>query len=106
MNLDIEKLTEKLQKRYNIPLRELKDIYETSETQTAESGQAPLGKPEASGAVADVTEIMKRQIIDGLHTDGGHHKQWYLELILQLICTNEEYEKIKETEGWEEGIAP
>ena len=42
MNLDTEKLTGLLQKRYNIPLRELNHIYELSEAQTAKGGQAEV----------------------------------------------------------------
>jgi len=37
MNLDTEKSTETLQKRYNIPIRELKDIYEIAEIQRESS---------------------------------------------------------------------
>lgn len=42
MNLDTEKLTELLQKRYNIPLKELNHIYELSEAQTDKGGQAEV----------------------------------------------------------------
>ena len=52
---------------------------------------------------------------DGLMTDGGHHKQWYLEQIIQTLA-NEKYESLckaaccgkdgPETYDWEEGIAP
>jgi len=43
--------------------------------------------------------------IDGLCTDGGHHKQWYLEQILLLF--NEE-DTIRELnmEDIEQGVAP
>lgn len=46
----------------------------------------------------------------GLMTDGGHHKQWYLEQI--LLALDEPVAEIKEwldAAGygqWEEGIAP
>ena len=45
-------------------------------------------------------KIVKELILDGLLTDGGHHKQWYLEEIakaLDIDLSNEEYE---------EGVAP
>ncbi len=42
--------------------------------------------------------------LDGLYTDGGHHKQWYLERILQIL---EDKKTIKLLESqWEKGIAP
>jgi len=40
-------------------------------------------------------------------TDGAHHKQWYLERILELLAPkNEDIEKTRDKLGWEEGIAP
>lgn len=42
MNLDAEKLTGLLQKRYNIPLKELNHIYELSGSQTDKGGQAEV----------------------------------------------------------------
>ena len=50
------------------------------------------------------TDKAKRLVLEALYTDGGHHKQWYLEEIGKAlgIDIKSEYEKIK----WEEGIAP
>jgi len=47
-------------------------------------------------------------IIEALNTDGGHHKQWYLDQILRKLISKEEYFKYKNDEnyGWEDGIAP
>jgi len=43
-------------------------------------------------------------LVDGLQTDGAHHKQWYLNEVLTLI----DEESAKEVEGWtgDAGIAP
>ena len=34
-------------------------------------------------------------LLRGLHTDGAHHKQWYLEEILKLIIGVKEVKKLK-----------
>jgi len=52
---------------------------------------------------------IKQLCIDGLETDGGHHKQWYLEQI--LIKIGYDLEKVRKEEqekgyGWYYGIAP
>ena len=49
----------------------------------------------------------KQTIIDALETDGGHHKQWYLELL--LVKLGFDFETVrKEEQGkghdWEPGI--
>ena len=41
---------------------------------------------------------------DALMTDGGHHKQWYLEEILKEIVTN--FDELKNRYDWEDGIPP
>jgi hypothetical protein len=43
--------------------------------------------------------------LEGLTTDGAHHKQWYLEKMLKLLTPND-YEKTKEEFNWDEGIPP
>jgi len=59
------------------------------------------------------SEVAKatRLILDGLHTDGAHHKQWYLEQIGELmglgVTMQMEFEREKkEGKGWERGIPP
>ena len=52
---------------------------------------------------------LKDFILDGLCTDGGHHKQWYLEQILiklgfDLETLRKEFQK--EGYDWDESIAP
>jgi len=49
---------------------------------------------------------IKEQALKGLLTDGGHHKQWFLEAILGMLTTEKEWLYLKEKEQWEEGIAP
>lgn len=45
--------------------------------------------------------------LDGLHVDGGHHKQWYLEEIAKALgSTEEELAKMREDTFYESGIAP
>ena len=45
--------------------------------------------------------------IDGLTTDGAHHKQWFLnEILSKLIVDNQEWDGLKETYGWDEGRIP
>jgi hypothetical protein len=50
-------------------------------------------------------EVVKL-IIEGLITDGAHHKQWYLEQIFKAICEDEYVETTRKEFTWEEGIAP
>lgn len=53
-----------------------------------------------------------QRILDGLYTDGGHHKQWALEEALKALLTPKQLERLKDREDeandglWEEGIAP
>lgn len=58
-----------------------------------------------------MNESLKRLIcgleqlcVDGLTTDGGHHKQWYLE---QILLATIGAERVSALSGqWEKGIAP
>ena len=45
-------------------------------------------------------EVLRDLVLDGLHTDGGHHKQWFLQEIAKHL--NIEYCE----DCIEEGIAP
>ena len=56
-------------------------------------------------------EKIEELCIDGLYTDGGHHKQWYLERILAELYPEEKdfeilREELKLDYFWEEGIPP
>ncbi len=55
--------------------------------------------------VAKIIELC----FEGLHEDGGHHKQWYLEEILKTITSAGMYEDLKHDEKygeWDKGVAP
>ncbi len=49
-------------------------------------------------------EKAKNLVLEALYTDGGHHKQWYLEEIGKVlgIDIKSEYEKTE----WEQGKEP
>ena len=55
-------------------------------------------------------EQVKEFGVEALFTDGGHHKQWYIEEMLKLLGVDLEEMRIEQLrEGWlnwEEGIAP
>ena len=54
-------------------------------------------------------DSLKSFIVNGLETDGGHHKQWYLEQILFRLGFNPNKireEERKEGYDWENGVAP
>ena len=65
---------------------------------------------EDSGGNEDPVKVAVQFALDGMFTDGGHHKQWYLKQILKTLLTPEEYAaKVIEMApdyGWDEGIAP
>ncbi len=47
-------------------------------------------------------ETIKQLTLEALTTDGTHHKQWFLEKILEGVCSKQEFEKIKQKHdfGW------
>jgi len=51
--------------------------------------------------VRDITSAL----IDGLTTDGAHHKQWALEEALRLLVPDE-FDACKASWGWDDGVAP
>jgi hypothetical protein len=50
-----------------------------------------------------MTEIADA-IVDGLTTDGAHHKQECLERALEALLGKENAKKVRESVGWEPGI--
>lgn len=69
----------------------------------------------------NTVEKIKELCLNGLSIDGGHHKQWYLEQILQTLIDDKLVPETKlqdfqedevDEDGevysgeWEEGIAP
>lgn len=51
----------------------------------------------------EATEML-HALKTGLHTDGAHHKQYYLEKALRYLVGKEDLEAIREDEGWDDGI--
>jgi len=50
-------------------------------------------------------EVAAHHLIDGLQTDGGHHKQWEMDQALRALVGKAGYNYLQETEvGWEPGI--
>lgn len=52
-------------------------------------------------------EIVKNLCVNGLSTDGGHHKQWFLEEIVKALGYDLEamrQERYANGYSWEEGI--
>ncbi len=47
-----------------------------------------------------------RLALEGLTTDGGHHKQWYLEQIARALGINPERFAAETGIRWKPGIAP
>ena len=43
-------------------------------------------------------------LLNGLNTDGGHHKQYEMEEALRLICGDRWTNEAKEEFQWENGI--
>jgi hypothetical protein len=50
----------------------------------------------------NVDQIVSR-VLDGLTTDGGHHKQHYLEDALKLLVGESRFFQLKNELGWEDG---
>ncbi len=48
-------------------------------------------------------EIVK-ELLNGLMTDGGHHKQHSIETTLRLICDDSWVDEAKQELGWDDGI--
>lgn len=48
-------------------------------------------------------EVVKT-LLEGLNTEGGHHKQYYLEVALRQLCTDEWVDRAQRHLQWEQGI--
>ncbi len=59
-------------------------------------------------ALPEGREKVRQLAISGLLTDGGHHKQWFLERILEALGYDlaQIYDELQHDYDWEEGIAP
>ena len=45
-----------------------------------------------------------KEIMEGLLTDGSHHKQYTLEMVLRMLCDDNWVDEAKKELQWEEGI--
>ena len=45
-------------------------------------------------------------VIDALCCDGEHHKQWYLEEILGVLCDSIDIKELRDQHDWQEGTPP
>lgn len=53
----------------------------------------------------EVCDEIAKLLLEGLTTDGAHHKQWYLAQALRVLTGDEFVEKAKQDFGFEEGTA-
>jgi hypothetical protein len=51
--------------------------------------------------IIEITAVL----IDGLTTDGAHHKQWALEEALRIIA-QDEFAVLKASLEWDDGVPP
>lgn len=58
-----------------------------------------------SATLFDVQECLKDLAVEGLQTDGAHHKQWFLERILEGLGCNLASLRDRSID-WEDGVAP
>src|SRR3990167_2918328 len=71
-------------------------------------------RQELSSYRREIEKEVEELAVDGLLTDGGHHKQWYLEKILKVIGVDliklrkelNTPNKKGDYWDWEDGIAP
>ena len=51
-------------------------------------------------------KVIRDLVLEALEIDGEHHKQWYLEKILDLVADAPTRDLLMVKHKWEEGIAP
>lgn len=68
--------------------------------------KTPQGSPSNSSDLLWChTARMTSLLIEGLNTDGAHHKQYFLEEVLRVMVPDE-FKDCKASWQWENGIAP
>lgn len=70
-----------------------------------EDARSALSSTPPSGMVDSRDEVVKA-LIEGLTTDGGHHKQWALEKAFRALCQDDYVDEAQAEFCWDEGIAP
>jgi len=58
-----------------------------------------------SGMVDSRDKVVKA-LLEGLTTDGAHHKQWALEKAFRALCQDDYVDEARAEFCWDEGIAP
>lgn len=61
-------------------------------------------KIEIKGLQSEKVDLLIDELLNGLITDGGHHKQFHLEQALRIALDDQDYETVKREVQWEEGI--
>lgn len=46
-----------------------------------------------------------KELLEGLLTDGAHHKQYTLEVVLRMLCEDSWVDEAKKEFQWEDGIS-
>jgi len=59
---------------------------------------------ESGEQMKEAIEELKFNLIEGLTTDGAHHKQYYLEFALLELVGTEMLEELRREHNWEEGV--
>jgi len=52
-----------------------------------------------SKSLSNIVREVQEECLNGLYTDGAHHKQESLDTILKLVSSAEEVEEFKSTDG-------
>ena len=56
--------------------------------------------------MSDSRDKIVKLIIEGLMTDGAHHKQWYLEEAFRALCEDKYVNEAKDEFQWKQGTPP
>lgn len=54
--------------------------------------------------MSDPRDEAVKLLIEGLITDGAHHKQYFLEMALRALCEDGYVDKAKTEFEWQDGI--
>lgn len=83
----------------------MNDQPEENEKSIAE-GQSLLNAGLGVSELRTSLDLATKELLHGLLTDGGHHKQWALEQAFRALCTDDYVDHAKIKLQWEDGIAP
>jgi hypothetical protein len=67
---------------------------------------AMIGPLETVEGVKRREDKIERLTLAALYSNGAHHKQWYLEQILDLVAGPESRELMNTGVDWEPGVEP